>query len=488
MSSECTADIPANSRVIDLTRGPLPIGRASAKESDRSAKSSNLYIRNSHLSKAHARIWLENGSVFLEDVGSTFGTIWNNNLLVPQHPVEVFEGDTVGFVINRPSYVINTMFERALAAPMVLLDKLLNPRVLLQFVVHSIDPEGKTVVLLPVNDTAADASADLVNESPIDVENTPDVVAWVTRDTSCAENSDDEAPVEEKIVKEVLYADIDKTADIPDVDYVELLESGPEEHDNVLVAEIMVEGDQHHDNLSEEVESEDDEVEEIEEVENIAEVEQHEDSSFDVDEEEEDEDEDDEEADDNGTLHNVSIYYGKVHIMEPSFLDDEDDMSYDSIDESALDSELEGVNLDCDCGEVNNCHVAGVMSVYDEDYDSAEDDTFQVPYEDSDDFDSELDTPSSDCECDSKVRPNDKYMKHLTFDNTPCKWCTSERSSRKRTYDEAGLEDDVDVPVKPKRTKSVFRTVLKELAKGIFYATGTLVALAAYANHLDKRS
>lgn len=516
MSSQdsANADIPPNSRVISLTNGPVPIGRASAKDGDRSAKTSNLFIRNSHLSKSHARVWTEDKAVFLEDNGSTFGTVWNNNLLVPQKPVAIYEGDYVGFVINKPSYVVKNLLGKALSSPMVLLNKLLNPHVRLQFVVHSIDLQSETLVLLPVNDNTADASVELVLAESNDLENTPDVTVQIGDSADLLE-SDNEAPAEEKIVKEVSFAD-----EPIEIDVVEF----PETSECILVAEES--------NDEEDVEEDDEGL--VLSSEDEEDSEEEEDDSDEVigDEEELDEDEEeqcsrlikkltDEQDLSDGEIQNTSSATLLVHPWPSS--DDDNEYDYESYveDEDTMinaviedDEDLEHVCVKkiVKC-KIDDCRVPGVEYLFEEDYNSDEDDTFDAPGEDAEEEeeeeDSELDDASlcSDGEC---IFNSNQYIDDDTVseDGSPYEGCCYTLSAQnyqpplcgfqaqraacgtKRSYDDAELDEDEEVvPAESKRAKkpSTLRTVLKEVGKGALYVTGTLIALAAYGSSLESR-
>lgn len=532
-ATDCAADdIPSNSRVIDLSLGPLPVGRASAKDGGRSAKISNLYIRNSHLSKAHARVWVEDGAVYLEDVGSTFGTIWNNNLLVPEKPVAIYTGDSIGFVVNRPSDVLKSLISKAQNGPMVLLDKLLNPRVQLQYVVHNVDLQKQTLVLLPVNDSTADASINLVIDIN-DVEDTPDVVSPASAGLGSGDagNSDDEAPVEEKIVKESSFGEYDKTQDLCCVSVED--ESGDEcvvvigEPDNEQLHSNEILNDHHaaggaESSPEEDHISADDSHEEEEHI--SAENSQEEDHNSAEDSEEEED-----------------------HIYAVEYLNDDDEYSYeladedDSIvpsgchlpvailaseDESDYDYENEEQLGDLEASHEDDGHIDAILGF--QDYcvlrvktlfdDSDEEDSF-VPLQQecnercecSDEYDSEVETPSSgsESECifnslhysDDETVSDPEGSAYDCYDiNLAClkliplmvaALAVPAETSRKRSYDEAELEDDDDKhekPAKIKRTQpSTLRTVLKELGKGLFYVTGTIVALAAYGKHLENQ-
>lgn len=132
-------------KLVPLSEAPLTIGRASARDPGRRAKSGNLLFHNSHVSKVHARIVLEDSKVFLEDLASTFGTIWNRNLLVPYKRVLLSEGDTIGLVINRPSHVVKAL---ALKNKVVPLSTLPNARTQINFRVLAVDLACGTLSLV----------------------------------------------------------------------------------------------------------------------------------------------------------------------------------------------------------------------------------------------------------------------------------------------------------------------------------------------------
>lgn len=527
-ATDCAAeDIPSNSRVIDLSSGPLTVGRASAKDGGRSAKISNLYIRNSHLSKAHARVWVEDGAVYLEDVGSTFGTIWNNNLLVPEKPVAIYAGDSIGFVVNRPSDVLKSLISKALNGPMVLLDKLLNPRVQLQYVVHNVDLQKQTLVLLPVNDSTADASINLVIDIN-DVEDTPDVVSPAS-DGLAVENSDDEAPVEEKIVKESSFGEDDKTQDLCCVSVDD--ESGDEcvvvieehDHEELHSDESLNDHDAAggaEDSFEEGHISADESQDEEEHI--SAENSQEEDLNSAEDSEEEDNHiyaveylNDDDEYSHELADEDDSIVPSGCH-LPVSIMASEDESAYDYENEEQHLDDLEASHeddsrIDAILGFQDYC-VLRVKSLFD---DSDEEDSF-VPLQQecneccecSDEYDSEVETPSSgsESECifnslhysDDETVSDPEGSAYDCYEiNLACQkliplmvsaLAVPAETSRKRSYDEAELEEDDEreKPAKIKKTQpSTLRTILKELGKGLFYVTGTIVALAAYGKHLE---
>lgn len=180
------------SKVLSLEK-PLIVGRASSKDDDRAPKLNNLYIRNLHLSKSHARLWIENNVVYLADAGSTFGTTWNGRLLIPHRKVALAHGDQIGFVVSRPSYKLSELYESHKSQTdkaWISLNHLPAPKVQLQFNVDTI--EGKTITVLAANDLTAEYCADIENGNALVYgEGTPDF-----------KTDDDEPPEIDRIVKE----------------------------------------------------------------------------------------------------------------------------------------------------------------------------------------------------------------------------------------------------------------------------------------------
>ena len=56
----------------------------------------DIYINNQYLSKEHARVFLEKGKFYIQDLGSTNGTYVNGNPL-GTHPVKLKDNDKISF-------------------------------------------------------------------------------------------------------------------------------------------------------------------------------------------------------------------------------------------------------------------------------------------------------------------------------------------------------------------------------------------------------
>lgn len=530
-----SSEIPPNSRTVDLTKGSVRIGRASAKDTDRTAKLSNLYIRNSHLSKFHARIWESEGKVYLQDVSSTFGTVWNNNLLAAGTEVELSTGDSIGFVINRPSFVIRNLYLKSKPPQMLPLDKLLNPRVQLRFDVHALAPSQ--IVLLPADEPTSEASCDL-NPQYDDVtyvENTPDAPNPIVVDldeedkaeVDAEQDSDDEAPEEDRIVKEVTEI-VEPVAKVR----TEEVQEAAEAEDQVEVEEELAEEEEEGEDEEEEGEDEEEEEEE-EEVEEDYEVESEEAEDRDVNDEQD-----------------LTGFYAKSSIAaEEQICNDDDDHTYVYMDVSEEecgdcgDSGEYDVSGKCDdekeeemqCNtdyRIFDCEVPGIKYFFESDYDSDVDETYhfgaevhaeeserETPSADeceieqlclSDSFSdgetvSECDSPrieesdfsedetfASECHCDEPVEELVKLKDIIEFEPLAAAPLTTAEplSGMKRSYDEAELEEEVpdDTPAPPANKKrSLPASILKEVGKGALYVFGTVVAIAAYGGYLEHQ-
>lgn len=445
---------PAHARTVDLSRGAVPIGRASAKDGERAEKPTNLYFRNSHVSKSHARVWRRDGAVVLEDAGSTFGTVYNNNLLVPGVPVELAVGDAIGLVINRPLHVLQGLVAKKLALKMVPLDKLLNPKVQVTYIVHALDAAAGTLVLVPGDVAELD-----VRDDATFAEVTPEGPAY-SEMVQVDSSDDDSAPLEEKIEKEILSAILDDAAGSADVEVVIDAAPAPEEHYEI-----------------------------------------------DVDDSDDDYEHDDEPplcacapASDSCL---VDLVHSDAESSEPDDTYIEEGIVYLDNDDSSDDNASDD-NVSDNIEDLSDSGLPNTMELVFFDDDSSEDSKYR---ERSDEYNSDLDTPSGEdsesarcccgesSDCDS-VYEDDAIVCGLALSEClDCNahayghiadWCQD--WSKKRTRDEAELSDDepeTDVPAK-KAKNSTLRTVLKEVGKGLLYVTGTLAAVIAYGRHLDN--
>lgn len=137
----CNPCPKSDERIITVSHNyQVMIRRASLKDTTRIANVNNLYFKDSHLSKLHASIKLENDKLYIMDCHSTFGTVLNFDYLLPGHWHEIKSGDLVGFIISRPSASINELLD-AWTEPTtkIPLTHFHNPSIGLQFKVSIID-------------------------------------------------------------------------------------------------------------------------------------------------------------------------------------------------------------------------------------------------------------------------------------------------------------------------------------------------------------
>jgi hypothetical protein len=137
----CNPCPKSDERIVTVPKDhQVMIRRASLKDLSRIANVNNLYFKDSHLSKLHASIKLENGKLYLMDCHSTFGTILNFDYLLPGQWHEIKNGDLIGFIISRPSAsiyeVVDSWTEPSNKIP---LSHFQNPSIGLQFKVSVID-------------------------------------------------------------------------------------------------------------------------------------------------------------------------------------------------------------------------------------------------------------------------------------------------------------------------------------------------------------
>lgn len=236
-------------RELTLAKTPIPIGRASSREPERSAGPSNMYFKNSHLSKTHARLTVADGVVFLEDLLSTFGTVWNHNLLVPHTRVALHEGDVIGFILNRPSAFILKLTQKIHPAAMVLLSLLLNPRVQLSLQVAELDVARQRLVFAPHEEKYGFATAD----SDLSDEHTAFYVELGSENdgdenqdlTHSSNDESDEGPDEESIIKEICSPAtiVEVVVEAPADEHCELSDCGEdpvshESDDEIVICEL----------------------------------------------------------------------------------------------------------------------------------------------------------------------------------------------------------------------------------------------------------
>ena len=125
-----------NERILTFKSGDkVEVRRASTKDTSRNASLTNLFFKNSHLSKLHARLsYSEDDGFKLKDEDSTFGTVLNDQFLVPGNWFPIKSGDNVGFIVSKPSSFISDTVSKNGSAKTISLNEFNNPQVALQFV------------------------------------------------------------------------------------------------------------------------------------------------------------------------------------------------------------------------------------------------------------------------------------------------------------------------------------------------------------------
>lgn len=94
----------SNERIIRLKDGQESmIRRASARSDARQPTLTNLFFQGSHISKVHGAVRFKNNQYQIIDYNSTFGTIVNNNYILPNIWFNLRDSDVVGFVMAKPS-------------------------------------------------------------------------------------------------------------------------------------------------------------------------------------------------------------------------------------------------------------------------------------------------------------------------------------------------------------------------------------------------
>lgn len=220
--------LSSDERIVPFINGQsVSIKRASDRQEGRFAKLTNLYFRNNHLSKEHAKIRYDREQGFyIQDANSTFGTVLNNEkVLIPGVEHLLNTNDTVGLIMSKTSLQIKKITEEFISANStdkdirsIPISEFDNPTIVINF---RIDIKDSILKLIPIerggdqvaNYTKADKepvlvastdSTDRVNEIPDDSESSSDEVEVVDigivsntvteNDNSClnGHNSDDE--------------------------------------------------------------------------------------------------------------------------------------------------------------------------------------------------------------------------------------------------------------------------------------------------------
>lgn len=451
------------------------IGRALRSTSERPALLTNLYLTNNHISKYHAVVYLKDGNVFIRDTDSTFGTILNNVLLAPRTPHLLKHGDILGLVVNRPATVVQLWRTNSLLPADIPLSKVLSPLVHLEF---DVDLSEDRLTLRSKNRRATESC--LVTEVA-EIASTPDY-----EDTNFEAVSEDEAPEEVKLVREIVInepeaAETKSEADVQSI--VDVVEPG----EASVNEEVDLTG---HDD---EKALEEDETSVAESEDETAFNVTHENALADAEEE----------VAFNEPEYDVQLFeqgyepqdsekttINDVAVRQDFYDNDEDDEAYayydDSSDDGALDEccsvaedsdaeVLEGFRDCCGGGMTvlvdTNTNIKTGSSDELRDFNWNEDTVSESEQYSSDllsDFsDEELDTTLSDA-FDSCCGVKRSFDTMTETDRDPA---------------EASLEPSV--PERP--LKKATYLVLKEVGKGALYVAGTVVALIIYGRSLENQ-
>lgn len=466
----------SETRSVSVTSSVV-IGRALRSTSERPALLTNLYLTNNHISKYHAVVYLKDGDVFIRDTDSTFGTILNNVLLAPRTPHLLRHGDILGLVVNRPATVVQLWRTNSLLPADIPLAKVLSPLVHLEF---DVDLSEDRLTLRSKNRRATESC--LVTEVA-EMASTPDY-----EDTNFEAVSEDEAPEEVKLVREIV---INEPEALETKSEAEVQSAVADPGEDLTVTEPGI--------VDEEVDlaGHDDENPLEEDQTSVADSEDE--AAFDVTHENALADAEDEVAL-NETEYDVPLFeqgyepqdsekatINEVTARHDYYDSDEDDEAYayydDSSEDGALDEccsvaddsdaeVLEGFR-DCCGGEMTVLADANNNVKTDElrDFNWNEDTVSE-----SEQYSSELLSDFSDEELDTTLSD--------AFDSC----CGVKRSFDTMTETD---RDPVEAPLEPsvpeRPLKKATYLVLKEVGKGALYVAGTVVALIVYGRSLENQ-
>ncbi|KAK6454075.1 uncharacterized protein RJT20DRAFT_65593 [Scheffersomyces xylosifermentans] len=192
----------SNERIINIPKGQeVFVRRASDKDLSRVAWLTNLYFKNSHLSKLHAVIKNIDSSFYLKDLNSTFGTILNDSLIVSNTFLKLSSGDTIGFIISKPSATIKAVLEKykdKKDKQTIPLSEFASPNVALEF---KIEISDNLIKFFPQKKAINKESNSVVEEAPFSSKNcteeqedkrTDDNVAEISIEDEDEDDDDDE--------------------------------------------------------------------------------------------------------------------------------------------------------------------------------------------------------------------------------------------------------------------------------------------------------
>lgn len=193
-------------RVLTFDEGQETyVRRASSKDSNRWPLLTNLNFKNTHLSKTHAIVRFRDGKFQIRDESSTFGTVINNDFLMPGEDnwADLNEGDLLGFILTKPSGSIRAVREEGGDdTQFIPLEKFKSPSLGLLF---KIGVDSNTISFTPVNDIVEVEDEESVDEWKADA-GTPDVTCTIL------EADNQEGPSS----KDLLYGNFNDSATSPE--------------------------------------------------------------------------------------------------------------------------------------------------------------------------------------------------------------------------------------------------------------------------------
>ena len=497
-------------RRITLGKGDFSdIKRESDRETSRFGSSDNLFFKHPQLSKAHGKLMNDDGRLLLMDVGSSFGTVVNDEFIKPHSFVEIKDFDRIGFIIMRSvSYIKNVVdMSEDILIP---LSDFGNPGVMLQFRVvvnkNDKDPHSIDVEFVPI--------AHLHSRKPND-------------------NSNDEITIFENFESDNEEQQASERFD------------NDNENDEAEVIDVDEVIDDQEDDSDDSDDSED--AEDAEDAEDSDEKSGNSVASYDL--ENEDNDTPQSDIEENSTN---DPYSYKKYIFGDGEQSDEDDYDYevncsDALkDDDALLSEDEGEGSEIE-DIITHISPKNYVLNSDEESEDSEDEDYNASHrkketegheeeeeeddsEEEEDDDSEVEEDDSENEEDvnDAKEPEDKYIGWLSSEiiahlvhqgllnyndvvdsgdsvsgddycgddccgNDYCGDCNSCDDSEELGWELSDLEDedlneDLCYTYNPQQTRkpTTMKSVMKEVGKGMFYVISTVVILGIYGSYQQR--
>lgn len=501
-------------RRVTLGKGDFSdIKRESDRETSRFGSSDNLFFKHPQLSKAHGRLMNDDGRLLLMDVGSSFGTVVNDEFIKPHNFVEVKDFDRIGFIIMRSVSYIKNVVDMS-EDNLIPLSHFGHPGVMLQFrlVVNKNDeyPHSIDVEFVPV--------AHLHSRKPND--NSNDEITIFEN----FESDNEEQQASERFENDSGNDNGNDEPEVIDVDEVVL----DEQEDDSEDSEDSDDSDD-----SEDSEDSEEKAGNSDEYNSVA--------SYDLGNEDDDTPQSD--IEENATN---DPYSYKKYIFGDGEQSDEDDYDYevncsDAIkDNDSLLSEEEGDGSDIE-DFIGHISPMNYVLNSDEDSEDSEDEDYKVSHrkketegdeeeEDDDSEEEEEDSENEEEEEDSEdedvndaKEPEDKYIGWLSSEiiahlvhqgllnyndvvdsgdsvsgddycgDDYCGDCNSCGDSEELNWELSDLEDDdlnedLCYTYNPQQTKkpNTIKSVMKEVGKGMFYVISTVVILGIYGSYQQR--